>query len=85
MSRYTIIDVDTHVTETSRAVDQPVAPASYARDRVPHVVVGRDGKSAVVDGAKVALFAHGRHDCYRRSRQFQASAQELRRDASRRL
>ena len=41
MSGYTIIDVDTHVTETPELWTSR-APASM-RDRVPHVVVGRDG------------------------------------------
>src|SRR5882672_8269903 len=41
MSRYKIIDVDTHVTETPDLWTSR-APASM-RDRVPHVVVGRDG------------------------------------------
>src|ERR1700757_4116931 len=42
MSRYKIIDVDTHVTETPDLWTSR-APASM-RDRVPHVVVGRDGR-----------------------------------------
>ncbi len=42
MSGYTIIDVDTHVTETPDLWTSR-APARM-RDRVPHVVTGSDGR-----------------------------------------
>ena len=41
MNSYTIIDADTHVTETPDLWTSR-APASM-RDRVPHVVTGADG------------------------------------------
>ena len=48
MSGYTIIDADTHVTETPDLWTSR-APASM-RDRVPHIVTGSDGTPALAGG-----------------------------------
>src|ERR1700687_4500013 len=79
MSGYTIIDADTHVTETPDLWTSR-APARM-RDRVPHVVTGADGTQRWLVGVRRPLANVGM-TANRRSGEFQAPAQELRRDAS---
>ncbi len=57
MSGYTIIDADTHVTETPDLWTSR-APASM-RDRVPHVITGSDGSQRWLLGGGRALASVG--------------------------
>jgi predicted TIM-barrel fold metal-dependent hydrolase len=57
MSKYTIIDADTHVTETPDLWTSR-APASM-RDRVPHVTTDRDGSQRWVLGESQPLASAG--------------------------
>src|SRR5579863_8992030 len=57
MSGYTIIDADTHVTETPDLWTSR-APAGM-RDRVPHVITGADGTQRWLLGSGRALASVG--------------------------
>jgi len=57
MSKYTIIDVDTHVTETPELWTSR-APASI-RDKVPHIVTAANGTQRWVVGSGKAIASPG--------------------------